>query len=137
MKRLATLFAALADPARLRILNLLMGVRELCVCDLERTLGFTQTKVSRHMGRLRRAGLVTARRSGRWMIYALRGDLPPSVRRALLGALGDLLAAEEQARNDRALLSRDIREGCCVASQLRTPARTRRAAAGARITTPT
>ena len=49
MKELAAVFKALADEARLRILNLLFRTGELCVCDIEATTGFTQTKVSRHL----------------------------------------------------------------------------------------
>lgn len=66
----AELFSALADKTRLRLLNLLLE-GELCVCDLMRVLKEPQSKISRHLGYLRRAGLVEARRQGFWMYYRL------------------------------------------------------------------
>jgi ArsR family transcriptional regulator len=47
MKNLASIFKALSDESRLRIYNNLLASGELCVCDIEQTLRFTQTKVSR------------------------------------------------------------------------------------------
>jgi len=64
------IFRAFADRTRLRILHLL-GPGELCVCDLVRVLGMPQPKISRHLAYLRRAGLVTSRKDGLWMHYAL------------------------------------------------------------------
>lgn len=65
------LFRAFADPTRLRLLNLLLE-GELRVCDLCAVLHESQPKVSRHLAYLRRAGLVTVRREGKWKHYALR-----------------------------------------------------------------
>jgi ArsR family transcriptional regulator, arsenate/arsenite/antimonite-responsive transcriptional repressor len=64
------LFRALADPTRLRLLNLIAD-REICVCYLVEILGISQPKISRHLAYLRRAGIATARRQGRWMHYRL------------------------------------------------------------------
>jgi len=69
MEQLAQLFQALAEPNRIRIINLLLDTQELCVCDLERVLAIPQTRVSRHLAFLRKAGLVSARREGQWMHY--------------------------------------------------------------------
>ena len=63
-------FAALADRTRLRILSLL-SEGELCVCDLMRVLREPQSKISRHLSYLRRAGLVEGRKKGLWMHYRL------------------------------------------------------------------
>src|SRR4051812_20459280 len=63
-------FRALSDRTRLRILHLLLG-GEQCVCDLVRVIGAPQPTISRHLGYLRRAGLVLARREGLWMHYRL------------------------------------------------------------------
>lgn len=63
-------FAALADRTRLRILSLL-SEGELCVCDLMRVLKEPQSKISRHLSYLRRAGLVEGRKEGLWMHYRL------------------------------------------------------------------
>ena len=70
---LETLFKALADRTRLRLIQLL-GDEELCVCDCVAVLKTNQPRVSRHLAYLRRAGLVSARRDGKWTYYRL---IPP------------------------------------------------------------
>ena len=72
MKDTAEFFGVLADEARLKMLWLLFNHRELCVCDFMEVLGITQSKASRHLRILYRAGLVTDRRDGLWVYYALR-----------------------------------------------------------------
>ena len=62
------LFRALADRTRLRLLNL-MGNDEVCVCYFVEVLRTPQPKISRHLAYLRRAGIVGARREGKWMHY--------------------------------------------------------------------
>jgi ArsR family transcriptional regulator len=64
------LFKALADRTRLRIVSLI-GESEVCVCFLVAILKTSQPKISRHLAYLRRAGLVAARREGKWMHYRL------------------------------------------------------------------
>lgn len=63
-------FQALGDNTRLRLLNL-MGDQEICVCYLVEVLGQPQPKISRHLAYLRRAGIVAARREGKWMHYRI------------------------------------------------------------------
>src|SRR2546430_9062708 len=70
---LEQLFRALADSTRLRLLNLING-REVCVCYFVEILKTSQPKISRHLAYLRRAGIVAARRDGKWMHYRL---VPP------------------------------------------------------------
>lgn len=72
--QLETLFKALADKTRLRILALL-GRNEVCVCHIHDSLGLPQPTVSRHLAYLRRSGLVAARRDGVWMHYQLADSL--------------------------------------------------------------
>lgn len=64
------LFRALADPTRLRLLNLI-GNREICVCFFVEILGVSQPKISRHLAYLRRAGIVASRRDGKRKHYRL------------------------------------------------------------------
>jgi ArsR family transcriptional regulator, arsenate/arsenite/antimonite-responsive transcriptional repressor len=64
------LFRALADPTRLRLLNLIAD-REICVCYFVEILKISQPKVSRHLAYLRKAGIVAARREGKWIHYRL------------------------------------------------------------------
>jgi ArsR family transcriptional regulator, arsenate/arsenite/antimonite-responsive transcriptional repressor len=63
-------FRALADYTRLRLINL-MGDDEVCVCFFVEVLKTNQPKISRHLAYLRRAGVVSARREGKWMHYRL------------------------------------------------------------------
>lgn len=79
LSRYTTIFRALSDETRLRI-YLLLGGGELCVCHIQAALGTTQTKVSRHLGVLRNAGLVTARRDGLWIYYRRAEPGTPAVR---------------------------------------------------------
>src|SRR5690242_13687234 len=67
---LERLFSALADPTRLRLVNL-MAEGEICVCYLVEVLEAPQPKISRHLAYLRKAGIVAARREGKWMHYRL------------------------------------------------------------------
>jgi len=69
-------FEALADLTRRRILVMLLEHDERCVCDLIGVLDESQPKVSRHLGVLREAGLVLARRDGVWMHYRLNPEVP-------------------------------------------------------------
>ena len=63
-------YQALGDDTRLRLINL-MGNREVCVCYFVEILGQPQSKISRHLAYLRKAGIVAARRQGTWMHYRL------------------------------------------------------------------
>src|SRR5947207_1560191 len=63
-------FRALADRTRLRLVNL-MGNDEVCVCFFVEILNTNQSKISRHLAYLRRAGIAAARREGKWMHYRL------------------------------------------------------------------
>lgn len=67
-------FQALGDRTRLRLLNL-MGEQEICVCYFVEILGGPQPKISRHLAYLRSAGIVAARREGKWMHYRI--VMPP------------------------------------------------------------
>ena len=70
MFEMETLFKALADATRLRILGLLL-TGEVCVCHIHESLRIPQPKASRHLAYLRRARLVAARKEGLWMHYRL------------------------------------------------------------------
>jgi ArsR family transcriptional regulator len=63
MEQLSAFFKALADPTRLRIMNLLLR-SSFCVCEMERILGLPQPLLSRHLAHLRSCGLVESQREG-------------------------------------------------------------------------
>jgi ArsR family transcriptional regulator len=113
MDTLTSVFKALSDESRLRIINLLLYSGELCVCDIERVMAFTQTKVSRHLAYLRRAGLVDDRRSGFWMLYSIAKPKNPE-QEQILRVLAELLRENDVARRDAKRLAGDIRKGCCT-----------------------
>lgn len=70
VETLSPFLRLIVEPNRLRILALLAG-GEHCVCDIERTLDLPQNLTSHHLGALKRAGLVSDRRDGRWVYYRL------------------------------------------------------------------
>lgn len=72
---LAAVFKALADPHRVRIVNLLANAGEpVCVCDLMPQLGLSQGTVSFHLKKLLEAGLLTREQRGTWAYYSLERD---------------------------------------------------------------
>ncbi len=94
-----SLFKALADRTRLRLLNLLGG-DEVCVCFFVEVLGQSQPKISRHLAYLRRAGVVAARREGKWIHY--RVVEPRDARAAaVLREVRAWLAEDQEMRRDR------------------------------------
>jgi len=103
----ARLFAALADPTRLRLLNLIAG-REVCVCYLVAILRQPQPKISRHLAYLRRAGIVSARRQGKWMHYKIRWP-EDSAAVSILKAVLLSFEANTEMQTDLARLERS----CC------------------------
>jgi ArsR family transcriptional regulator len=63
---LAEVFAALADPVRLRIFSLIASQGEVCSCNLEGPLQRSQPTISHHTSRLAAAGLIVGEKRGRW-----------------------------------------------------------------------
>jgi len=105
---LEQLFRALADSTRLRLLNLVAD-REICVCYFVEILGLSQPKVSRHLAYLRRAGLVAARREGKWMHYRLALPADPAAAGVLRETLRHLRRKPETQRDVARLGS-----ACCA-----------------------
>jgi ArsR family transcriptional regulator len=80
---LAKVFAALADPVRLRLLSLVADGGEVCSCDLELPLGKSQPTISHHTKALADAGLLTGKKRGRWMIWQVVPERLAALRAAL------------------------------------------------------
>jgi ArsR family transcriptional regulator len=98
MGDIVTIFKALADGTRLRVLKLL-GRGELCVCEIAAALDLEQPRLSFHLRILKQAGLVLVCRQERWILYRLNeGDL--FVRHLLL-------AVEERVSAKQACLDRE------------------------------
>jgi len=90
---------ALADPARLRLVALLIQ-GELCVCQLEAALNLSQTNVSRHLAVLRQGDIVTDRREGRWVYYGLKDPMETELR-AIIDAVMRDMVNDPTIREDR------------------------------------
>jgi ArsR family transcriptional regulator, arsenate/arsenite/antimonite-responsive transcriptional repressor len=104
------LFKALADRTRLRLIGLI-GDSEVCVCFLVVILKISQPKISRHLAYLRRAGMVTARREGKWMHYRL--SEPPDEHAArIFREVCAALSEHPELQRDREKLMRV----CCAPS---------------------
>ncbi|WP_373503611.1 ArsR/SmtB family transcription factor [Aestuariivirga sp.] len=99
MDNLISLMTTLSEPTRLRALQLVWDGQEHCVCEFMRTLGVTQSRMSRHMGVLKSAGLVSDRRDAQWVRYRRKPDLPEQVVAivdAVLAALPDHASQAER-----------------------------------------
>jgi ArsR family transcriptional regulator len=82
--QLAALFRALADPTRVQILHMLKAASEpVCVCDLTAVFELSQPTVSHHLGKLRKAGLITSFKKGIWTFHSLAEPLPAAAGAAL------------------------------------------------------
>jgi ArsR family transcriptional regulator len=100
-------FAALADRTRLRLINLI-GDDEVCVCFFAEVVETNQPKISRHLAYLKKAGLVAARRDGKWIHYRLvepKNEMAAKIFRDVR----ELIKKEEEMRRDTAKLS----QVCC------------------------
>lgn len=109
-----TFFDILSDETRRRLLALLTGQGELCVCELMAALDTPQPKISRHLAVMREAGLLAVRREGTWVFYRLHPGLPLWAYRILELASRD--APEPRAATDAerlaGMVDRPIR--CCA-----------------------
>jgi len=116
MKELVLAAKALSDPSRLRILMALRD-QELCVCEVSDALALTQSTLSTHLQFARRAGMVRARKVGKWSYYSIA----PGARRFLAAASAcfstsldhDRVLRRDAAKLKRRLALRDNGE-CCV-----------------------
>ncbi|NOT48978.1 MAG: metalloregulator ArsR/SmtB family transcription factor [Acidobacteria bacterium] len=111
-------FMALADKTRLRLLNLIRN-EEVCVCFFTEVLGDSQPKISRHLAYLRNAGIVKARRDGKWMHYSIVAPESDGGRRVLAEIL-DWLDDQPEMKAER----EKYRTVCCTPEMLVQIART-------------
>jgi ArsR family transcriptional regulator len=115
-------FKSLADPTRLRMLNLLFQ-GELCGCDIQYVLDLSQSNVSRHLNYLKRVGLVRDRRDGYRIFYRL-DDSADRTRALLLEYLQHVFGKEAVFASDLKGLKAAIRDGSCTVSEGRVAVRT-------------
>ena len=115
---LVKIYECLCDRTRLRLLHLLQQ-GPLCVCHLQGILREPQVKISKHLGYLRTRGLVTVRREGNWMVYALPAadDRSPELV-ANLACLQDCAQEDAGLRRDLAKL-RQLDLACAPVAAVR------------------
>jgi ArsR family transcriptional regulator, arsenate/arsenite/antimonite-responsive transcriptional repressor len=108
--QLASLFKALSEPVRVRLIALLLRREELCVCDLVEAMALSQSVVSRHLAYLRNHDLVIAERRGVWMYYRI-----PAQTRSALEPLWTLIAQGADADSEMAVDAERLAEpgACC------------------------
>jgi ArsR family transcriptional regulator, arsenate/arsenite/antimonite-responsive transcriptional repressor len=111
IRPLTKLFRALADETRLRIVALLSH-GELCVCHIENALELSQPNVSRHLGILRMANIVDARRDGTWVYYKLAEQEHEPVQE-ILATLTSAFGAERAIRADHVKLRKACGPDAC------------------------
>ena len=116
MKELTEIAKALSDEGRVRIVLALSG-RELCVCQLVELLELAPSTVSKHLSVLKSAGLIDARKDGRWVFHRLAGeDASPAVKSAIAwtcGEAGGTKAGKEDERKLRRILKIEPEVLCC------------------------
>lgn len=117
MMEVETVFKALGDTNRLRIVNLLLH-GELCVCDIQYVLENSQPNVSRHLAYLKKSKMVLDRRDGYRVFYRL-ANTKDAEKRQLFGFLRGLFESEEQLKQDTTRLREAIARGSCTLSEWR------------------
>jgi ArsR family transcriptional regulator len=105
---IAAIFGCVSDPTRLRLLSLIAHNGETCVCDLMEATALPQTNVSRHLGILRRMGLVRGRKSGLWVYYSLE-DANDPFRTQFIQLVRNAVSHSEELTLDLERLT----ESCC------------------------
>lgn len=117
MKDLAQFFKALSDETRLQIVALLLMKEELCVCDIENTLGMTQSKASRHLRYLMNSGILTDTRKNIWVYYSINKNLSSdefAIIDALKKCLGSDVRIELKKKLDGWLKSKEKSNVCKI-----------------------
>ena len=106
---------ALSDSKRVRIL-LALRRHELCVCQITELFGLATSTVSKHLSVLQQAGLVSSRKTERWVYYRLAGnEAPVAVREAIAWvhqSLGETEEAAADARKLKLILKMDLGDIC-------------------------
>jgi ArsR family transcriptional regulator len=115
MKEFLNITKALADENRLRMLMALRD-REVCVCQIAEWTGLALSTVSKHLSVLYQAGLVSARKDGRWMYYSLPGKGAATAAREAVAWVRRSLEGNERIAEDAArlkkVLAMDVGEIC-------------------------
>jgi ArsR family transcriptional regulator len=110
MEKLEKTLKALADRNRLRIVGALVQ-KKLCVCELAHMLRITQPSVSKHLKKLKEAGIIEAEQKGFWTNYFVSPGKGSSV--AVVKLIERLLSAEPQIKADLSAIAKSDRNKLC------------------------
>lgn len=113
MKYITKILKSLSDESRIRILNLLLNTEELCVCDMQKILKISQTKVSRHLSYLKNADLVQDKRIGMWVVYSISNNQDKYISK-LIEDLKNIFSKIPQLQKDLIELDKAIKTGTCT-----------------------
>jgi len=117
LREIVSKFKALSDHTRLRMLKLLNGCDELCVCEIMEILQISQSRASRNLNILKAAGLLEDRRSGKWICYSLKRDGADNSLHVLSNLVDTWLEKDRVAGNDMKRMKRvtesNLKEKCC------------------------
>ena len=72
MDRLVKVAKALADQNRLKVLAFIDKNREVCVCEVSQSLGFSQPLSSKYLKQLKEAGIIDSKKQGKWSIFFIK-----------------------------------------------------------------
>jgi len=108
----AGLFKAVAEPNRLRIL-MMLRIRPMCVCEITYVLGLDQSTVSRHLAKLKRAGLIADERKGQWVDFKIRRPKGGFAKSEIFRLIAKELGASEIVRRDAKRAERADRRILC------------------------
>jgi ArsR family transcriptional regulator, arsenate/arsenite/antimonite-responsive transcriptional repressor len=111
-RRDVTVFKALSDPNRIRILKMLES-RELCVCEVREVLNLSISTVSKHLSILRDAGLIADAKDGKWVNYHLSTADAGSIVRSQLTLIEKAFADDAQIKSDKKKLKTVDRNTIC------------------------
>ncbi len=114
MKQFIRVMKALSDPNRVRFIKIL-GIKPLCVCELQDLVGLAQSTVSKHLKVLEEAGLVDYHKEGSWFIYRLSEGEESDYAGAMLENMKDWLNEEPHLQEMIARIPQVDRERSCAA----------------------
>ncbi len=106
MSIFAKVAKALSDEGRVRIIRALDNERELCACQLTELLGLTPSTVSKHLRILKQACLLTSRKEGTWVFYAINTKAADNLVREWIKFVGEAVRNEPEYREDKRKLKK-------------------------------
>lgn len=110
MRKAVKVFRALSDETRIRLIKLLEGAGEVCVCDIMKAMDISQTRASRNLNILKEAGLVSDRRDRHWIYYSVNKKTTEECCGDVLKVIGKWLIEDDEIMNDKERLSLILKE---------------------------